>query len=242
MSYDLFFRSKSTPVDPDEIIKYFSDRPCYKCQGAQAWYTNKDMRRIFLTAAMLILCVLSQAAQPPAVIAESDGNLSVTSTVKVSFIGKQFLLKDKATNQSVPVYEYFQAGDNPPAWEELVDFRIYPVNQDGNEPKDHAARTAKLFMQKYPYMKFALYESKSDGAVLLDFFYPTSSRKDGNFLEFNAFKFYKEPGSQVVMSFHYAKNIEGISKERAMSAVSTDIKSTRTELVPAMAAFPLYRQ
>lgn len=200
------------------------------------------MRRHLLAFTLISLGFLGSvgSTEPTAEIANSAA--SVRDTTTVSFIGKDFLLKDKAVNQSVPVYEYFQRGDDPPAWDELVDFRIYPQRPDGNRPIDYATKTAKLFKQQYPYMKFALYSDKDNGSVLLDFFYPTSSRKDGDFLEFNAFKFFIAPDGKTVMSFHYAKNITSLRESREMSAVLSDIKTIRTQVLPAMDLFPVYRQ
>jgi hypothetical protein len=127
---------------------------------------------------------------------------------------------------------------------ELVDFRVYPVNPNGNAPIDHAGRMAAEFKKKYPSMNFALYEDKKASAALLDFFYPTSTRKEAgkNFLEFNAFKFFSDPTTGKTISFHYAKQIESMSDSRRMDDVLEDIKKTRAELIPAMASFPVYTQ
>ncbi len=169
---------------------------------------------------------------------------SVADTRTVDFLGKRFELKFKATGKPVRIYEYFLVKETPDNWLELVEFQIYPVHPDGNEPLDHAKRTAAAFKQKYPYMQFALYSDNKTGAAFLDFFYPTSTRKEKgkDFLEFNAFKFFRDAGSPVAMSFHYAKNIEGTGTSRPMNDVSADIKKTRQEVVPAMARFPLFRQ
>ena len=93
-------------------------------------------------------------------------------------------------------------------------------------------------------MQFALYTDNNTGAAMLDFFFPTSTRKEKgqDFLEFNAFKFFHDAGSACTMSFHYAKNIEGPSTSRLLKDVSADLKKTRQEVVPAMAQFPLFRQ
>jgi len=109
---------------------------------------------------------------------------------------------------------------------------------------DLAKRTAASFMKKYPNMRFALYSNNNTDAVLLDYFYPDSNRKEKGkaFLEFSAFKFFRDAGSSHTMSFHYAKNIEGTNPSRPMGDVIDDIKKTRQEVVPAMAKFPLFRQ
>lgn len=183
-------------------------------------------------------------ASTPVVTAPDPSRPSITDTQAVEFLGKRFELKFKATDKPVRIYEYFPAGETPDNWFELAEFQVYPVHPDGNEPMDHAKRTAAAFKQKYPYMQFALYADNNTGAALLDFFYPTSTRKDKGkeFLEFNAFKFFRDAGSAHTMSFHYAKNIESASATRKMNDVSGDIKKTRQEVVPAMAKFPLYRQ
>ena len=188
---------------------------------------------------ILVSCASAPVATPPDL-----GRPSVANTQTVEFLGRKFELKFKDTTKPVRIYEYFLAQETPSNWIELVEFQIYPVHPDGNEPMDHAKRTAAAFKQKYPYMQFALFADSNTGAALLDFFYPESSRKEKgkDFLEFNAFKFFRDAGSTHTMSFHYAKNIEDIGTARPMNSVSADIKKTREELVPAMAKFPLFRQ
>lgn len=169
---------------------------------------------------------------------------SVANTQTVDFIGKKFELKFKDTEQPVQIYEYYLPNETPSDWIELVEFQIYPVHPDGNEPIDFAKRIAAAFMQQYPDMEVALFSDNNTGEALLDFFYPTSTRQEEgkDFLEFNAFKFFRDAGSPQVMSFHYAKNIEGISASRTFSDVVDDIQKTREEVVSAMAEFPLFRQ
>jgi hypothetical protein len=183
-------------------------------------------------------------ASAPVATAPDPGRPSIADAQTVDFIGRKFVLKFKATDRPVRIYEYFPAQEGPENWLELAEFQIYPVNPNGNEPMDHAKRTAAAFKQKYPFMQFALYSDTKTGAAMLDFFYPASTRKEKGkeFLEFNAFKFFRDAGSPLTMSFHYAKNIEATGPSRPASAVSTDIKKTRQTVIPAMAAFPLYRQ
>jgi len=195
--------------------------------------------------AFLILAVCSTLpsyASEPTTPTDS-ARPSVADTKTVEFIGKKFELKFKTTSQPVQIYEYFIANETPENWLELVDFHIYPVHP-GNEPMDLAKRTAASFMKKYPNMRFALYSNNNTDAVLLDYFYPDSNRKEKGkaFLEFSAFKFFRDAGSSHTMSFHYAKNIEGTNPSRPMGDVIDDIKKTRQEVVPAMAKFPLFRQ
>jgi len=195
--------------------------------------------------AFLILAVCSTLpsyASEPTTPTDS-ARPSVADTKTVEFIGKKFELKFKTTSQQVQIYEYFLANETPENWLELVDFHIYPVHP-GNEPMDLAKRTAASCMKKYPNMRFALYSNNNTDAILLDYFYPDSNRKEKGkaFLEFNAFKFFRDAGSSHTMSFHYAKNIEFTNPSRPMGDVIDDIKKTRQEVVPAMAKFPLFRQ
>lgn len=194
---------------------------------------------IFLCSLTLVGCAAAPVAAPP-----DMSRPSVAATQTVEFIGKQFQLKFKDTDKPVRIYEYYPAQDSPSDWMELTEFQVYPVRSDGNEPMDFAKRLAVAFKQKYPYMQFALYSDNNTGAAMLDFFYPTSTRKDKDkdFLEFNAFKFFRDAGSAQTMSFHYARNIESTSASRPMASVSAEVKETRRQVVPAMAKFPLYRQ
>jgi hypothetical protein len=182
-------------------------------------------------------------AQPPAPSVPSKPP-SIADTKSVTFIGKQFDLKFHPAQRDIPLYEYYPAKDTPELWMELVGFRVYPVHPNGNAPIDHAGRTAAELKKKYPSMNFALYEDKKGTGALLDFFYPTSTRKEAgkSFLEFNAFKFFSDPNTGKTISFHYAKQIESTSDSRRMDDVLADIKKTRAEIVPAMASFPVYTQ
>jgi hypothetical protein len=189
--------------------------------------------------AVLTGLVLLGCASAPVSTAPDLSRPSVADTEAIEFAGKRLELRFRSKQKVVPVFEYYLPGEATDRWSELVAFRVYPVHPDGNEPMDHAARTAKLFKQQYPYMQFALYSDRNTGAALLDFFYPTSTRKDGYFLEFNAFKFFRDAGTPNIMSFHYARNIPG---DREREHVLADIKAIRAEILPAIAKLPLYRQ
>ena len=156
----------------------------------------------------------------------------------VEFIGKKFELKFTATDQPVQIYEYYLPNESPADWIELVEIQIYPVNPDGNKPIDFAKRVAAAFLQQYPDMRYALITDNNSDAAVLDFFYPTSSRKEKGkeFLEFDAFKFFSVAGGTQTMSFHYAKNIEFINPD----SFASEFKKTREEIVSAMAEFPLF--
>jgi hypothetical protein len=160
---------------------------------------------------------------------------SVTKLETVEFIGKKFELKFKVTDKPVQIYEYYLANESPVDWIELVEFQIYPVNPAGNRPIDFAKRTAEAFIQQYPEMQYALLSDKSSEAVILDFFYPTSSRQ--GFLEFDAFKYVRDANNSQVISFHYAKNIEAAGATRSTDDVLSEIKKTRKEIESALAKF-----
>ena len=189
-----------------------------------------------------IILLLAFCSMLPAYAADPD-RPSVASTQTVDFLAQKFALKFKAADKPVQIYEYFPADQTPRDWLELVEFQIYPPHPEGDAPVDHAKRTAAAFKKKYPHMRFALHLDKRSGAIMLDFFYPTSTRKeDGKeFLEFNAFKFFRDASGERTLSFHYAKNIEGPHGSRPMSEVSADIRKTREDVLPAMAKFPLFR-
>lgn len=169
---------------------------------------------------------------------------SVAATTRVDFLGKPFERKWKSTDGPVKRYEYYPGKQTPNNWFEMVEFQVYPMRADGNGPRAHAVRLAEDFKRHYPYMKFALYADKSTGAALLDFFYPTSVRKDKDkqYFEFDAFKFFRDPVSGHTLCFHYAKNIEAPGPDHPMSDVAADLNNTRHKVIPAMARFGAYRE
>lgn len=184
-------------------------------------------------------------ATPTAPMAPTEASRpSVAKTNTVEFMGKQFVLKFRDYDHPIKIAEYFLAQETITDWHELIEFQIYPVNPQGNKPVDFARRTAQAFKRRYPKMQLALLVEKKTGDILLDFFYPISMRKEKgkSFVEFNAFKYFKDATSDHVMSFHYAKNIEGANAVRSMTDVANEIRNTRAKIIPAMAKFPRYRQ
>lgn len=189
---------------------------------------------------MRFLCALCLATFAAGAGAADEPPLSIANTQALEFAGKRYELKFQSKDEPVVLREYFLPAETTDKWSELMDFRIYPVTSASNDPLDHAARTAKLFKQQFPYMQFALSSNKESGAAVLDFLSPTSTREDGEFMEFNAFKFYKSAGTPNVISIHYAKNIDA-SDSRKPEDLLAEVKATRAEIVPAIAKFPLYK-
>jgi hypothetical protein len=162
----------------------------------------------------------------------------VANIQTIEFIGKKFELKFKATDQSVQIYEYYLANEGPSDWFELVEIQIYPVHPSGNKPIDFAKRTADAFIQQYPDMRYAILTDNNSDAVILHFFYPTSTRE--GYIEFDAFKYFSNLSGSQVIGFHYAKNIEGINSSRSFDAVLGDITKTQREIESALAEFILF--
>jgi len=156
----------------------------------------------------------------------------------IEFIGKKFELKFKDATQPTQIYEYYLPNESPSDWFELVDIEIYPVNPSGNTPIDFANRTADAFKQQYPDMQYSLLTKNNSDEAILDFFYPTATRE--GYLEFDAFKYFRDPGSSHVIGFHYAKNVEGISSSRSSDDVLSDLRKTIKEIESAMAEFNLF--
>jgi hypothetical protein len=201
------------------------------------------MRLLALVLILMFSSVQVMAAKPAAAVLAQEEPLRISETRSIVFLDRTFDLKFASANKPVHSYEFFRKEESPELWLELVEFQIYPINPDGNEPIDFAKRVADAFVKQYPKMPYALHTEESTGAVILDFFHPASTRKEAGktFLEFNAFKFFRAADEQHVSSFHYAKNIESISEARAFEVVSSEIKRTREELVSALAVFPIYR-
>jgi hypothetical protein len=180
---------------------------------------------------------ISSPTANPNVSPDSNGVLSGTDVQTIEFIGKKFELKFKSSDQPVQTYEYYLSNESPSDWFELTEIQYYPVHPTANQPADFAKRTAEAFIQQYPTMKYSLLTNGNTDEAILDFFYPTSTRE--GYLEFDAFKFFKDPNSSQIIGFHYAKNIEDINSSRSYDNVLGDIKTTRKETESAMAKFNL---
>ena len=175
------------------------------------------------------------ATSEPSIANEAS---SVTDIKSIEFIGKTFELQFTSTDQGIQRFEYYLPNESPSDWFELVEIQVYPVNSAGNEPIDFANRIANAFIQQYPDMKYSLLQNDSANEVILDFFYPTSTRE--GYLEFDAFKFLKDPASGQVIGFHYAKNIEDQNSSRTYDDVVTDLKQTINDIESALAEFNLF--
>ena len=188
---------------------------------------------IFISCLSLIGCVLKP------VTTVQDARRSV-STPSVDFLGKTFEQKVKINDKQARMTEYFLAQEAPDSWLERVEFQIYPKHPNGNKPVDFAKRAAAAFKNNHPGMEYALSPDSTSDAVYLDYFYPTTAHKETGrgFVEFNAFKFYRDAGSPFVFSFHYTKMIEGINPSRPMSDFVDDIKKARQETMQAMERLP----
>jgi hypothetical protein len=183
---------------------------------------------------------LENPTDPRPALSDPGQASPVAELQTVEFIGRKFELKFKATDKPVQIYEYYLLNESPADWIELVEFQVYPVNPNGNQPIDFAQRTADAFIQQYPDMQYALFTDKNSEAVMLDFFYPTSTRQ--GFLEFDAFKYMRDTKSSQVISFHYAKNIEAASATRSSDDVLSELKKTRKEIEAALAKFDPFGQ
>ncbi|MEJ2346213.1 MAG: hypothetical protein P8090_12525 [Gammaproteobacteria bacterium] len=184
------------------------------------------------------------SAAPTSSSAAAPTAPSVAATENVKFLGKQFTRKWRSKNRPVKQYEYYLANETPDDWYEMVEFQVYPSDSQGDKPAAFAARVASAFKGKYPKMPLSIYTNKKTGEVMLYMLYPTSTRKTDvkRYLEFDAFKFFRDPVNKHVLCLHYAKNIEAPSASHPMSDVAAQVTNTRKAVFPAMAGFKAYRE
>lgn len=173
--------------------------------------------------------------EPPTVQAP-EHRPAITATDTVRFNGKDFHLGYRGGAQRVPVYEYFLTNESAANWSQLVGFRMYPPLDGDNSPLAHAKGTAELFRDHFPDLEFALYEDAAGETAMLDVLVPAAS--DRPQMEFNVFKFFPDPATDRMISFHYARRLSDQARE-AQGQNTT--QALREELLPEMAAFPLYR-
>lgn len=205
---------------------------------------NKEKAVRLFAIMFILLCTNFPASAAERASAVVETNVPAVSEARsIVFLGRTFELKFKSTDEPVHSYEFYTKEELPDLWLELVEFQIYPVGQESNGPIGLAEQVAAGFIQQYPNMQYAIYKAETTDAVMLDFFYPTSTHKEEGkeFLEFNAFKFFLPVGEKQMIGFHYAKNIESIGESRPFDVVSSEVKRTREQLLSAMAALPSYR-
>ncbi|NWE42237.1 hypothetical protein HX875_22360 [Pseudomonas yamanorum] len=195
------------------------------------------MRWLIVVSTVLLLfgCASKPTVAPPDL-----SRPSIAETKSVVFAGKTYVLKYQARG-NVPLWEYFLAPESVNAWSELVDFRLAPPQTTGNEPRDLANLIAQAHKQEYPNLPVEMFSDEKTDAIYVLLFYPTSTRKDGSFFEFNIFKYYKDNGTGQIISFHFAKNIPS-DTPAARQELPGHMARLRAEVIPAMGKFPLYRQ
>lgn len=161
---------------------------------------------------------------------------AITATEMIRFNEKQFHLGYRGGAQQVPVYEYFLPNESAANWSQLVGFRVYPPLSGDNSPLAHAQGTAALFRDHFPDIEFALYEDAETGTAMLDVLVPAGDERPQ--MEFNVFKFFPDPDTDRMISFHYARRL---SERTHVVQGPNATQALRQELLPEMAAFPLYR-
>lgn len=184
--------------------------------------------------------VMPGGSPTESVPSDSSGVSPFDDIQTIEFVGKEFELKFKSLDQPVQTFEYYLPNESPSDWLELVEIQYYPVHPTANQPVEFAQRIADAFMQQYPDMQYSLLTNNNTNEAMLNFFYPTATR--AGYLEFNAFKFLKDPGSSRVIGFHYAKNIEDISASRSHDDVLAEIRQTVKDIEAALAKFNLFEQ
>jgi len=165
---------------------------------------------------------------------------SIASTKTVAFDGSSFAAKSHVTGQG-QVTGYYLANEAPDTWTRRVELHDYPVAGKGVAPADLAQLVGKQAQQVNPSVHYLVYPNKADGSVILDYLTWNDTDLTAHRLELNIFKFYADPATGDLISFHYAERVQ-IDPKASSADNSKKVPAVRQRVLPEIAATPLYRE
>jgi hypothetical protein len=127
--------------------------------------------------------------------------------------------------------EFIRQDDSFQKWDRLMAFRLQHLPQLHNDPKEAANAKIQFILSRNPEAKYMMYENKSTGEVVADFFtWPASP----TFVELNIFKFSKNLDGQSILSVQFAKRYYEVTADTV-----NEIKDLRKTWVEEAVKFPM---
>ncbi|MGE5625565.1 MAG: hypothetical protein ACM3ZT_08465 [Bacillota bacterium] len=166
---------------------------------------------------------------------------SVAATSSIAFDGSSFTSKYHVADKGQVLTEYYLASETPDTWTRLVDLHVYPTAGQGIGPNDYAVLVSKRLVASNPSAHFLIYQNKVQGTAMLDFLTWNDADLKASRLEFNVFKFFLDPKTGNLISFHYAERVK-VDPKASSADNGNKIKLVRQRIVPEVAAALLYRE
>lgn len=164
---------------------------------------------------------------------------SIEETRSVDFLGQTFVRKAEGKKGGDEFEQFYLANESPTSWTTFADFRAYGVTA-GNDPVMQARALAQVIQIANPKVRYAIFISNDRQTALIDFAtWSPESIKDG-YVEFNAFRFFKDSADGPVLSFHYVKKIP--SRRPESDATIWKSWPVHFDALDALARFPRYRR
>lgn len=169
-----------------------------------------------------------------------SGRPSIAATTSIAFDGSIFTLKYHVARDGQVLSEYYLAGETPEAWTRLVDLRVYPADAKSMPPKRYAVIVGMRLMTVNPKAHYALHEDEGDDTATLEYVTWDDAILKADRLECASYRFYTDPVSGDLMSFHYAEKVQ-MDPLSSVRESGERISAAQERISLEMAAAPQYQ-
>jgi hypothetical protein len=170
----------------------------------------------------------------------TPGRPSIAATRSISFDGSTFTLKYHVARDGQVLSEYYLAGETPEAWTRLVDLRVYPADAKSMPPRKYAVIVGMRLMAVNPKARYALHENEDDDTATLEYVTWDDAILKADRLECASYRFYTDPVSGDLMSFHFAEKVQ-MDPRSSVRESGERISAAQERISLEMAAVPLYQ-
>jgi hypothetical protein len=164
---------------------------------------------------------------------------SIGNTRSVDFLGQTFLRKADGKQAGEQFEQFYLANESPTSWTAFADFRAYAVTA-GNDPVMQARALAQVIQIANPKVRYSIFISNDRQTALIDFATWSAESLKGGYVEFNAYRFFKDLPNGPVLSFHYVKKMS--SRRPQDDAMAWKSWPVHFDVLDALARFPTYRR
>lgn len=149
-------------------------------------------------AALLLSAALCTFAAP---------SRAAEAIVSVQFDGESYPSQFASAVPGMKLVEYVRADETVDNWTKLLAVREWPEHR---EPAAAAAELARRLNEANPLARHRLLTKEDGQEALIDFL---TWPEDGGYMEFNIFRYVKQPGSAGLVSYQFAYRFSDTSPE-----------------------------
>lgn len=149
-------------------------------------------------AALLLIAALCAFAAPAR---------GAEAVVSVQFDGESYASQFASAVPGMNLVEYVRGDETVDNWTKLLAVRQWPEHR---EPAAAAAELARRLNEANPLARYRLLTKEDGQEALIDFL---TWPQDGAYMEFNIFRYMKQPGSAGLVSYQFAYRFSETSPE-----------------------------